>query len=176
VLDPAANPHQTLSFALDVADKAIKLLAVLLGGIWTYWNYKKSRTYEQKMELQLTGSLFVRNGIFVEIAATLKNLGGTKQAVQQEGAYCEVTAIFEDLSEKSIRIFRVFSKDEYIEPGESIDDCLLFRLDHDASVVWLRINLLVASTSVEWRQVEWIRVDANPIPSTAAIKEGDSHV
>ncbi len=66
-----------LSVALDIADKAIKLIAVMLGGIWTYWNYRKSRPYEQKMELQLTGSTFERNGTYIEVRAKLKNLGET---------------------------------------------------------------------------------------------------
>ncbi len=57
------NPHPELSFALDVADKAIKLAAVLLGGVWTYWNYRKGRKYAQKVELQLTGAVFEQGGI-----------------------------------------------------------------------------------------------------------------
>ncbi len=49
---PEAHPQA--AFWLDVADKMVKLAAVCMGGIWTYWNYRKSRTCEQKLELQLS--------------------------------------------------------------------------------------------------------------------------
>ncbi len=170
MLDPAATPHQTLSFALDITDKVIKLLAVLLGGIWTYWNYKKSRTYEQKMELQLAGSIFRRNGLYVEVVAKLKNLGATVHPVQQEGTYCEVIAIFEDISEQSLRLSPVFIRDQYIEPGETIGDTILWLLPRDArSIVWLRIDLRVSSGRVEWRESDLIRLETGDSDSPKQI-------
>ena len=60
------QPHPSLYFALDLADKLLKLAAVALGGIWTYWNYRKSRTYAQKIELEVTASVFVRAHTYVE--------------------------------------------------------------------------------------------------------------
>jgi hypothetical protein len=44
----ALEPHPDLTLWLDVADKILRLIAVTLGGIWTYWNYRKSRTYAQR--------------------------------------------------------------------------------------------------------------------------------
>ena len=155
---PDPNPHPTLSFALDVADKAIKLAAVLLGGIWTYWNYRKSRTYEQKMELVLSSSILVRTGFYIQISATLKNLGATVHRVQQEGTYCELIAVFDDLSEQSLRLLSVFTRDQYVEPGETISDRLLSLIEVDTTrMVWLKVELRVTSGSVEWQQSDLIR-------------------
>jgi hypothetical protein len=171
VLDPAATPHPTLSFALDVADKVIKLLAVLLGGIWTYWNYKKSRTYAQKMELQMSGSIFSRGDAYVEIAVSLKNLGAAKHSVQQQGTYCEIAAVFADLTVQSINLSPIFARDEYIEPGETIHDRVLTVLPLDATnIVWIRADMRVVSGRVEWRQSHLLRVEAD---SASRPNEGD---
>lgn len=148
-----------LSVALDIADKAIKLIAVMLGGIWTYWNYKKSRTYEQKMELQLAGTIFERNGTYIEVLAKLKNLGETVHPVQQEGTYCEIIAIYSDMSEQSVRLSPIFTRDQYIEPGETISDRVLTLLRTDVTdIVWLRVDLRVASGRVEWQETDVIRL------------------
>lgn len=155
------STHPTLSFALDIADKLIKLAAVILGGIWTYWNYRKSRTYAQKLELQLAGTVLSQNGLYVEIAAAIKNLGGTTHSVQQQGTSCGVVAIAADLSEQTLRVFRVFIAEERIEPGETISDLLLGRLDFSIpQTIWIRIDLRVASAGVEWHKSDLVRVSA----------------
>jgi hypothetical protein len=154
-----ANPHPELSFALDVADKAIKLAAVLLGGVWTYWNYRKSRTYAQKLELQLTGAVFEQDGIFLEASAEIKNLGAARHVLQREDALCELVVISSDLAERSVKVLAVFKSEDQIEPGEAISDLFLHRLDvAPDNIVWLRIDLSVSSGSVEWRRSHLIRL------------------
>jgi hypothetical protein len=158
MFDPAANPHPELSFALDVADKAIKLLAVLLGVVWTWWNYKKSRTYAQKLDLQIAGAVFLKDGLCVEVMLGLKNLGSSRHLVQQRGSSCIITAIFDDMSERTVRTFAVFTGQDRIEPGETIIDPLAWWLSLDPrKIVWLKVHLRVVSGSVEWL----IRVDTN---------------
>ena len=117
--------HPLASFWLDVVDKVVKLAAVCLGGIWTYWNYRKSRTYEQKLELQLAVSLLAEESLYVELTVGLKNLGGTTHQVQQVGSSCEVFAITRDLEEIPVRVMPIFSSEDRIEPGESIGDVLI---------------------------------------------------
>ena len=160
-------PHPTLSFGLDVADKVFKLCAVLLGGIWTYWNYRKSRTYAQKMELQISSSVFQQGGAtYIEVVAKLKNLGATVHTVQQEGTYCEIIAILSDLSAQSIRLMPVFTQDSFIEPGEGISDHLLAIVPlHPSNIVWLRIDLRVASRKIEWQESDLIRFQIAGIES-----------
>lgn len=72
--DPAMllSPH--VSFWLDVADKLIKFAAVCLGGVWTWWNFHKSRTYAQKLELQIAGHVFHQGSLYVDVLATLRNV------------------------------------------------------------------------------------------------------
>src|SRR5271168_3492517 len=99
-----AQPHATARFWLDVIDEVIKAIAVLVGAAWTWMNYRRSRTYAKKLELQLSGSSFRREGLYVEINAGLKNLGASRHRPQQEGTTCELIAIGTDLSEISGRL------------------------------------------------------------------------
>lgn len=155
--------HPTLAFALDLADKLIKLAAVILAGIWTYWNYCKSRTYAQKLELQLAGTLFSQNGLYLEIAAAIKNLGGTTHFVEHQGTFCEVIAISADLSEQTLRLLQVFRAESRIEPGESVSDRLVCGLKLNLTdIVWIRIDLRVESGGIEWRKSDLIRISTIP--------------
>jgi hypothetical protein len=164
-----AAAHPNLAFWLD---ESIKMGAVAVGALWTLWNYTKSRTYQQKMELKLAGSIFRDADVYIEVIATLKNLGASRHTVQRDGSYCEVLAVFEDLSEQEVKIVRVFEDEEFVEPGESVSDLLLFRLTSQPQrILWLRINLRVVSKGVEWRQVDFIRV-ASETPA-ASYAEGN---
>jgi hypothetical protein len=79
--------HPIASFLLDVADKAIKLSAVAIGGLWTWWNFRKSRTYEQRLELEVIGAVFVKESLYGDAKVTLKNIGATKHSVQHIGTF-----------------------------------------------------------------------------------------
>jgi hypothetical protein len=131
MLEAPGSIASPLPLILDVADKLLKLVAVALGGVWTYWNYRKSRTCAQKLELPLSGSTFPRSGICVEVNLSIKNLGSSQHRVQQRGSSCFITAIFEDLSEELLVGFPISSLHEHIEPGETITDHLAFRLTKD---------------------------------------------
>jgi hypothetical protein len=160
---PSTEFHPTLTFALDLADKLIKLAAVALGGVWTWWNYRKSRTYAQKLDLQLTGDVFFKDGLYVNVAIVLKNLGAAKHLLQSEGTSCEIVAIRKDLSKEEIRIFPVFTLHDQVEPGESINDHVVWRIEtRPADIVWLRIDLRVVSGKVEWNTTSMVRVEDNP--------------
>ncbi len=84
----SAPLHPNAAFALDIADKAIKAVAVLLGGVWTYWNYRKSRTHAQKLELGMTSNVLSREFLFLDIAVTLENVGAARQLLEPDNVFC----------------------------------------------------------------------------------------
>ncbi len=152
--------HPNLSYWLD---QGIKLGALGLGGLWTYWNYRKSRTYAQKLDPQLTGDVFFNDGLYIDVAAVLTNLGASKHVLQPEGTSCEIVAIMKDLTQQDVRIFSVFALHSQIEPGESINDHLLWYMETPpADIIWLKINLRVVSGKVEWNRISIVRVEDNP--------------
>ncbi len=156
----ASEAHPIASFWLDVADKGIKFFAVLIGAAWTWMNYKRSRVYAKKLELQLSGSIVLKEHLYVEVIAGLKNLAASKHAVQQEGTRCEILAVMKDMEERRVRLYPVFELHEWIEPGETIDDLIQCQiLIPPQDIVWIRINLRVVSGKVEWNTSCLIKVD-----------------
>jgi hypothetical protein len=151
--------HATAKFWLDVVDEIIKASAVFVGAAWTWMNYRRSRTYARKLELQLSGSTFRKHGLYIEITAGLKNLGASRHPVQQEGTTCEILAIAPDLSEIPVRLIPVFELENWIEPGESISDLIQYRIELPPdSIVWLRVNLRIVSKELEWNTSRLIQV------------------
>jgi hypothetical protein len=158
-----ATTHPNISYWLD---EGIKLGALILGGLWTFWNYRKSRTYAQKLDLQITGDVFFSGGLYIDVTAVLTNLGASKHLLQPEGTSCEIVAILKDMSQQDIRLFPVFPLHTYIEPGESINDHLLWHIQAPpADIVWLKINLRVVSGKVEWNRTSMVRVQAEDKPT-----------
>src|SRR5664279_577863 len=90
----SASVHPYGSFYLDVADKSIKGLAVIVGGIWTYVNFARSRTFKRKLEPKVSAQLFqASTDWYVKVHGTLKNVGQSKYPIRQEGTAVEVTSL-----------------------------------------------------------------------------------
>jgi hypothetical protein len=143
--------YATAKFWLDVIDEFIKATAVFVGALWTWMNYKRSRTYAKKLELQVSGSLFRKQDLYLVVSVGLKNLGASKHPVQQEGTGCEIVAIRRDLSEVFIQLLPIFQLQEWIEPGESIIDLKQCRVvTAPEEFVWIKANLRVVSGQEEW--------------------------
>jgi hypothetical protein len=67
-----SSSHPTFTIVLSVADMAIKLAAVFIGGWWTLWNYQKSRTYEQKLELEVLSAVFIKKDLYGDVRLVVK--------------------------------------------------------------------------------------------------------
>lgn len=148
--------HPVLSFWVDFI---VKVIAVILGALWTIWNYTKSRPYSQKLDLEIIGDLFFKESLYIDINVALKNLGAAKHKLQHEGTSCDLILVHADLSEQSVRLFSVFDLHNGIEPGESINDRILWRIEAPSpDIVWLRVNLRVVSDNVEWNRTSMVRV------------------
>jgi hypothetical protein len=163
--------HPTLTLVLSLADIAIKLAAVLIGGWWTLWNYRKSRTYEQKLELELDSTVFVKKDLYGDVRLIIRNIGATKHTVQHSGTNFELFTVDEDLSEESAGLFRVFEGNRIIEPGESINDTFCWKIQRPLEgILWIKLSLRVVSDGVEWWSTRMIRIDSEQVtPSNEVI-------
>jgi hypothetical protein len=151
--------HPLASFWLDIADKLIKLAAVFIGALWTWWNFRKSRTYEQRLDLKIAANAVAKDGLFGDVRVEVKNIGATKHVVQHTGTFCELAIVRDDLTEEIIELFRVFTSNIKIEPGEVINDTKFWHLSGSLEqIVWVKLTLRVVSNGVEWRSVDLIRV------------------
>jgi hypothetical protein len=165
--------HPVATFWLGVLDEIIKLVAVLIGGLWTLWNFRKSRAYEQKLELEIVGTVFIKKDLYGDVLVTAKNIGATRHVVQKAGSFCEISVILDDLTEHIVELFRIFTDYDSMEPGESIVDTKYWSIAPPIdNIVWVRLALRVVSNGVEWRSSSLIRVvqqtdnalDTNDVP------------
>ena len=153
MVDPLspADPHLQARFWLDVADKIIKALAVAVGAAWTWMHYHRSRTYAERLELRVTGSVFEKDGLYLEAAIELKNLGAARHVLQKQGSLCEIFAIRPDMSQVLLTVVSVLQRERWIESGESINDLLHVRLDEaPADTIWVGVNFRVSGKGLEW--------------------------
>ncbi len=157
----AANgSHGSAALWLDVADRVIKFLALLVGAAWTWMHYTRSRTYAKKLELGLEASIFVRDGLYLEVAMRLENLGAARHPVQERGTSCTVWAVMDNLSRVRLFAQTAFETESWIEPGESIHDSKVFKIEMPREgIVWLMVNLRVESEDREWRLTRHVRVE-----------------
>jgi hypothetical protein len=157
--------HPVATFWLGVLDEIIKLIAVLIGGLWALWNFRKSRTYQQKLQLEIVSTVFIENDLYGDVLVTAKNIGASRHVVQKAGSFIEISVILDDLSEHIVELFRVFTDEDSMEPGESINDTKFWSIAPPFdNIVWVRLSLRILSNGVDWRWSSLVRVvqQANP--------------
>ena len=155
--------HPVATFWLGVFDEIIKFAAVVIGGVWALWNFRKSRTYQQKLELEIVGTVFIKNDLYGDVLVTAKNIGASRHLVQKAASFIEASVILDDLSEHVVELFQVFTNDTSIEPGESNTETKYWSIAQPiANIVWLRLTLRVTSNGVEWESSSLVRVVQQP--------------
>jgi len=160
---PDAPLHPVATFWLGVIDEIIKLAAVFIGAFWTLFNFRKSRTYNQKLDLEVVGTVFIKDDLYGDVLVTAKNIGASRHLVQKAGSFIEISVILDDLSEHIVELFQVFTNDESIEPGESIKDTRFWSIAPPVdNIVWVRLDLRVISEELEWKSSSLIRVVQQP--------------
>ena len=90
--------------------------------------FNTSGSSTPRLDLQLTGSLHLRDEPFLQLAAAVRNLGSSRVAIEQEGTRCQVLLVRRDLSETPITLFPLFMLRDSIAPGDTVGDLKLCRV------------------------------------------------
>lgn len=141
------------TFWLDVSDKAIKALAVIVAGLWTLMNYRKSRTFQRKLEPTVSGEIFEKDGkYYILVCSRLKNVGLSKYTITKEGTALVALMLAEE-GRQPHSTTSVFEDHAWIEPGEQIEDPIVLAIPSPSTFVGMRLNLRVVSKSP--KATEW---------------------
>lgn len=109
----------------------------------------------------MVGTVFVKRNLYGAVNVIVKNIGATKHAVQRDGSFCELIIVRDDLTEQSMQLFRVFTHNDRIEPGESIADTQYSRIPPPIDdILWIKLALRIVSNGVEWGSSCLIRVES----------------
>jgi hypothetical protein len=167
------SPHPYISFWLDVVDKAVKVVAVLLGGGWTLMLYRRNRTFRRRLEPGVSGQLYRAGGAaYLVITCTLKNVGSAKCDLNFPGTWCEVQQM-KPAGREVLRRFAIFRDHPWIESGEPVTDSVVLPVPPPETFVALHMTLKVKSqdrqekNSIVWKARN-VLPSADAVPAVAA--------
>lgn len=145
----AQDVHSNGKFWLDFCDKVIKAAAVVVAGIWTYFNYKKSRTYKSKLEPNVTGEVFQKDGMYYALVeCSLKNVGRSKFPIKQTGTGLTAIVLGPN-GRKKVALASVFEDHAWIEPEERISDPRVIPIPDPEGYVALLLELRIVSDMMD---------------------------
>ncbi len=142
---------------VGILKDAITAAAIILGGIWTYFNFIKGRIYRPRLEPGISGKIFQEKGTtFVIARAELKNIGLSKIDIKQLGLAMIIhsyqvadTTSITTADKTRLATFPVFEDHEWIEPGELIKDEQLFQVP-EYQGTGIRVELRFVYNGIEW--------------------------
>jgi hypothetical protein len=114
----------------DIAAHIGQVVGLMAAGLWGYFNFVKSRTYFPRMELSVSGKIYLKGTQNLLIPRiNLRNIGMSKVQLLQRGSGYRIwyatgtTKVGGNLKWfGGTPVFRFFEEHEWIEPGESIFD------------------------------------------------------
>ncbi len=150
---------------LKDGESLLKILGIIVAGVWAYFNFFRGRTYRSRLEPKISGTVSTKEGVICLIATiSLKNVGLSKVGIQQEGSALEVSAteMVTDISEvqavewEYITISKVFKDHQWIEPGELVEEQQLFLMPKgDYLAFRLKIRIVAPKGIISRKGKEW---------------------
>jgi hypothetical protein len=146
-------------------EKAFTIVAIIVAGLWAYFNYFKGRIYRPKLKPEITG-IAVPEGDqhHLLITANLTNIGISKVDLQQRGTALRIYSchkldgINKVKSAEWIRVatYSVFENHGWIEAGETIEEQRLVSLPIKQEIAF-QFALRVVSKKIEWNATSIVR-------------------
>ena len=169
---------------LETLDTALKCLAVIVGGVWTYLNYVRGRTFRKRLELTPSGTITERDGtLFFSGQSVAKNVGLGKIPIQQRGTGVTLYALrlvpnpagepytVEDL----VTALPLFERHGWIEPGEAIADPFFTLLPNipaaQGTLLGVRTVILVSNGKTVWSASQLIQFQKPKLPKSTQDSE-----
>ena len=133
---------EAVKLLADIVGTSVTAIAVVVGGLWAYFKLVKGRTYRPRLEVGLFGQWRALQGKqLLHVRITVKNIGISDAELLQKGTGLRVSMLVDEpssgpapVSWQSFRVFTVLREHAWIEPGETVSDDLLLRLDVEQPV------------------------------------------
>jgi hypothetical protein len=146
------NKTVSVTPMLDIIERTCKIAAYFIGALWVYFNFFKGRTYRPRLEIKVTGSLNQKNqSHFLNLQIHVKNVGLSKVDIKQKGTGLRII-VYNSSSDGNkwthLDTIAILETHQWIEPGESVEEPVLFPLAFEPTGV--RIEVQVVSTKTMW--------------------------
>ena len=138
---------------LDYTDKTVRIVAVILGGVWAYVKFARGRIFHKRLEPTVSGRCFRdKQGDYVIAAVKLKNVGASRADLQKRGTVLIVNgcARAKDSSPERpvdwnrLTVKSIFEYHAGVEPSETIEDSVMVDLPADLIAVRLEVRVVVS--------------------------------
>ncbi len=158
-----AQDFKCLVEIVGLIESIFTILAVIIGGLWVYYNFFQGRIYRPRFDIHLAGKFFEQNDcINIQVTSILKNVGLSKVNITREGtAICaysyqvpdDVTDIEKVYWGEPIGAFPVFENHRWVESRETIEDNILLSVKKENNQVF-RFQLRVVARKISWTSDE----------------------
>ncbi len=149
-----------ISAFVEVLKNVCEIVAIVVGAIWTYFNFFKGRTYRPRLECEVDGLMGTHSGRpLLKVVVKAKNVGLSKVLVEQKGTILQLCPAADQNTAPSWpcqiawsnepAVFDVFTDHKWIEPSEPIEDWVLIELPDD-KVPAYKLTLKVLSNEISW--------------------------
>lgn len=183
------NHSQWVEIARGAADVA-QVVAIVVGAVWAYFKFVRSRTFANRLELDVEGLLLGANDdSALIVTSTLRNRGLVRVRLNERGKSAYVYGVSagswrpEEAVEwgKHLRVEGIFAQHEWIEAQEVITDRILVPLvpplDDEDQWLAVRVKAVVANKrqKLRRRSVSWTAEDVVPGAFTE-LRHGDEEL
>jgi hypothetical protein len=151
-----------IQIIVDIVQKLFTIAAIIVGGMWAYFNFFKRRTYTMRLEPEVSGEVVTINGVSHLIATIhLKNVGLSKVKIEQEGSALQVLSYEAPASTKNIlsadwddlAAFPDFEAHGWLEPGEEVKEERLLVMPRNGRTAY-QLRLRVVSNGIAWKVID----------------------
>jgi hypothetical protein len=149
-----------VSAFVELLKNVFEIAAIGAGGIWTYFNFFKGRTYKPRLECEVDGSVETHSGRpLMKVVVRAKNVGLSRVSIEQKGTILQIYPAVTQSSSPSFpcqivwsdkpAVFDVFKEHAWIEPSEPVEDRVLIELP-DTKAPAYKLNLKILSKKISW--------------------------
>jgi hypothetical protein len=161
---PSPSQFDQVAFGVSAFVELLKniceIAAIVIGGIWTYLNYFRGRTYRSRLECEVDGSIEIHSRrSLLKVVVKAKNVGGSKVRIDQEGTALQLYPAVavkasplwpcQAIWSENPAVFDVFKDHAWIESSEPIEDQVLVELPDDKATAY-KLTLRVRSGKTWW--------------------------
>lgn len=148
----------------DVLVNVATILALIVGGTWTYYNFFYRRTFNARLEVELEGRNILRNGTeFLLVNYAIKNVGMSRFRLKSEGAglviarldeakyLASAPAIYSGIEDHEATV-EILATHDWIESGETVAGSHLLAIPTTNAILWSATLVVVSSKGIQWVQ------------------------
>jgi len=169
-LEPLLNLPGTIMLSLqglkgihtsvDILQKLFTIAAIIVGAIWTYFNFFRGRTYRTRLEPEVSGKVVTLNGLsHLMTTMSLKNVGLSRVDIEQKGSALQVLSYNGPVSKEhvmsatweALAAFPIFESHQWIEPGETVKEERLIAIPTSGRKAFQLQLHIVSKKQLSWR-------------------------